>query len=171
MKIAVVGIGYVGLSLATLLSQNNEVIAVDIIEERIKMINNRISPIEDEYIKKYFRTKELNLRATLYYKEAFKKSDYIIICMPTNYDEKRNFFDTSLVENMIKKICDMRINPTLIIKSTVPVGFTQKMREKYKKKNIIFSPEFLREGYALYDNLFPSRILIGDNTKNAKKFR
>lgn len=170
MKIAVVGIGYVGLSLATLLSQYNEVIALDIIKEKIDMINNRISPIEDEYIKKYFKTKKLNLNATLDYKEAFKEADYIIICMPTNYDEKSNFFDTSLVEDTINKVHNMKLNATIIIKSTVTVGFTKRMKEKYIMKNIIFSPEFLREGRALYDNLYPSRIIIGDNTKKAEQF-
>ncbi len=170
MKIAVAGVGYVGLSLATLLSQYNEVIALDIVKEKIDMINSRISPIADEYIEKYFKTKKLNLYATLDYKEAFKEADYIIICMPTNYDEENNFFDTSLVEDTIKKVHNMKLNATIIIKSTVPVGFTRRMTEKYKIKNIIFSPEFLREGRALYDNLYPSRIIIGDKTKKAEQF-
>lgn len=170
MKIAVVGIGYVGLSLAVLLSQYNEVSALDIIKEKVDMINKRISPIEDEYIKEYLKTKKLNLNATLDYKEAFKEANYIIICMPTNYDENKNFFDTSLVEETIQKIHDMNLDTTIIIKSTVPVGFTKKIKEKYKMKNIIFSPEFLREGRALYDNLYPSRIIVGDNTKNAVQF-
>ncbi len=170
MKIAVAGVGYVGLSLATLLSQYNEVIALDIVKEKIDMINSRISPIADEYIEKYFKTKKLNLYATLDYKEAFKEADYIIICMPTNYDEENNSFDTSLVEDTIKKVHNMKLNTTIIIKSTVPVGFTRRMTEKYKMKNIIFSPEFLREGRALYDNLYPSRIIIGDKTKKAEQF-
>jgi len=170
MKIAVAGVGYVGLSLATLLSQYNEVIALDIVKEKIEMINSRISPIADEYIEKYFKTKKLNLYATLDYKEAFKEADYIIICMPTNYDEEDNFFDTSLVEDTIKKVHNMKLNTTIIIKSTIPVGFTRRMTEKYKMKNIIFSPEFLREGRALYDNLYPSRIIIGDKTKKAEQF-
>lgn len=170
MKIAIAGVGYVGLSLATLLSQHNEVVALDIVKEKVDMINNRISPIEDEYIKEYFKTKKLNLNATLDYKEAFKEADYIIICMPTNYDEKGNFFDTSLVEDTISKVHNMKLNATIIIKSTVPVGFTEKMRDRYKMKNIICSPEFLREGKALYDNLYPSRIIIGDKTKKAEQF-
>lgn len=170
MKISVVGCGYVGLSLATLLSQYNEVVALDIVKEKIDMINNRVSPIVDEYIQEYFKTKKLNLKATLNYKDAFIGAEYIIICMSTNYDEKSNFFDTTLVEEMIKKIDDMKIDSTIIIKSTVPVGFTEKIKEKYKMENIIFSPEFLREGKALYDNLYPSRIIVGDKNKRAKKF-
>lgn len=170
MKIAVAGVGYVGLSLATLLSQYNEVMALDIVKEKVDMINSKISPIADEYINKFFKTKKLDLHATLDYKEAFKKTEYIIICMPTNYDEKSDFFDTSLVEETIKKVHDMKLDTTVIIKSTVPVGFTEKMKDRYKMKNIIFSPEFLREGKALYDNLYPSRIIIGDKTKKAKQF-
>lgn len=170
MKIAIAGVGYVGLSLATLLSQYNEVVALDIIKEKVDKINNKISPIEDEYIEKYLKTKELNLRATLDYKDAFYNAEFIIICMPTNYDEKNNFFDTSLVEKTIKKIKSMKITTTIIIKSTVPVGFTEKMKTKYNMTNIIFSPEFLREGKALYDNLYPSRIILGDENEQAKKF-
>lgn len=170
MKIAIAGVGYVGLSLATLLSQYNEVVALDIIKEKVDKINNKISPIEEEYIEKYLKTKELNLRATLDYKDAFYNADFIIICMPTNYDEKNNFFDTSLVEKTIKKIKSMKITTTIIIKSTVPVGFTEKMKTKYNMTNIIFSPEFLREGKALYDNLYPSRIILGDENEQAKKF-
>ena len=169
MKIAVAGVGYVGLSLATLLSQYNEVMALDIVKEKVDMINSRISPIADEYINKFFKTKKLDLHATLDYKEAFKETEYIIICMPTNYDEKSDFFDTSLVEETIKKVHDMKLDTTVIIKSTVPVGFTEKMKDRYKMKNIIFSPEFLREGKALYDNLYPSRIIIGDKTKEAEQ--
>ena len=170
MKIAVAGVGYVGLSLATLLSKYNEVMALDIVKEKVDMINSRISPIADEYINKFFKTKKLDLHATLDYKEAFKETEYIIICMPTNYDEKSDFFDTSLVEETIKKVHDMKLDTTVIIKSTVPVGFTEKMKDRYKMKNIIFSPEFLREGKALYDNLYPSRIIIGDKTKEAEQF-
>lgn len=170
MKIAIAGVGYVGLSLATLLSQYNEVVALDIIEDKVDKINSKISPIEDKYIEKYLRTKKLNLRATLDYKDAFCNADFIIICMPTNYDEKNNFFDTSLVEEIIEKIKNMKISTTIIIKSTVPVGFTEKMKRKYNMNNIIFSPEFLREGKALYDNLYPSRIILGDKNEQAKKF-
>lgn len=170
MKIAIAGVGYVGLSLATLLSQYNEVVALDIIKDKVDKINSKISPIEDKYIEKYLRTKKLNLRATLDYKDAFYKADFIIICMPTNYDEKSNFFDTSLVEENIEKIKNMKIQTTIIIKSTVPVGFTERMKTKYNMNNIIFSPEFLREGKALYDNLYPSRIILGDKNEQAKKF-
>lgn len=170
MKIAIAGVGYVGLSLATLLSQYNEVVALDIIEDKVDKINSKISPIEDKYIEKYLRTKKLNLRATLDYKDAFCNADFIIICMPTNYDEKNNFFDTSLVEEIIEKIKNMKISTTIIIKSTVPVGFTEKMKRKHNMNNIIFSPEFLREGKALYDNLYPSRIILGDKNEQAKKF-
>ena len=170
MKIAIAGVGYVGLSLATLLSQYNEVVALDIIKDKVDRINSKISPIEDKYIEKYLRTKKLNLRATLDYKDAFDKADFIIICMPTNYDEKSDFFDTSLVEETIEKIKNMKIQTTIIIKSTVPVGFTERMKTKYNMNNIIFSPEFLREGKALYDNLYPSRIILGDKNEQAKKF-
>ena len=170
MKIAIAGVGYVGLSLATLLSQYNEVVALDIIEDKVDKINSKISPIEDKYIEKYLRTRKLNLRATLDYKDAFCNADFIIICMPTNYDEKNNFFDTSLVEEIIEKIKNMKISTTIIIKSTVPVGFTEKMKRKHNMNNIIFSPEFLREGKALYDNLYPSRIILGDKNEQAKKF-
>lgn len=170
MKIAIAGVGYVGLSLATLLSQYNEVVALDIIEDKVDKINSKISPIEDKYIEKYLRTKKLNLRATLDYKDAFCNADFIIICMPTNYDEKNNFFDTSLVEEIIEEIKNMKISTTIIIKSTVPVGFTEKMKRKHNMNNIIFSPEFLREGKALYDNLYPSRIILGDKNEQAKKF-
>ena len=170
MKIAVAGTGYVGLSLATLLSVKNEVIALDIIEEKVKMINDRISPIKDEYIEKYFKEKKLNLKATLDYKEAFKDADYIIISTPTNYDEKEGFFDTSSVEDVIKKVIDMKIDTTMVVKSTIPVGFIKNMKEKYNIDNIMFSPEFLREGRALYDNLYPSRIIVGEKSDRAKEF-
>ena len=170
MKIAVAGTGYVGLSLATLLSQKNEVVALDIIKEKIDMINNRISPIKDEYIEKYFKEKKLNLKATLDYKEAFIGADYIIISTPTNYDEEKNYFDTSSVEDIIEKVISLNIKTTMVIKSTIPVGFVKSMREKYNIKNIFFSPEFLREGQALYDNLYPSRIIVGDKTPKARLF-
>ena len=170
MKIAVAGTGYVGLSLATLLSQNNEVVALDIIPEKIEMINNRVSPIRDEYIEDYFKNKELNLRATLDYKDAFNNADFIIISTPTNYDETTNYFDTSSVEDIIQKVKDMNINTTMVVKSTVPVGFIEIMKEKYNIDNIMFSPEFLREGKALYDNLYPSRIIVGEKSERAKIF-
>lgn len=171
MKIAVAGTGYVGLSLATLLSQHNEVVALDILEEKINMINNRISPIRDEYIEKYFKEKNLNLKATLDYKEAFRNADFIIVSTPTNYDEKTKFFDTSSVEDVIKKVINMNDkNITIVIKSTVPVGFIEYIRKTYNISNIFFSPEFLREGKALYDNLYPSRIIIGENSEKAKIF-
>ena len=155
MKIAVAGTGYVGLSLATLLSQNNEVYALDVIPEKVEKINKRISPIEDEYIEKYFKEKKLNLKATLDYKEAFSDAKYIIISTPTNYDSDLNYFDTSSVEDIIEKVLSLGNNTTMIIKSTVPVGYTESIKKKYNINNIIFSPEFLREGKALYDNLYP----------------
>lgn len=171
MKIAVAGTGYVGLSLATLLSQNNEVYALDVIKEKVEMINNRISPIKDEYIEKYFKEKKLNLKATLDYKEAFKDSKFVIISTPTNYDEEKNFFDTSSVEDIIKKVISMNDdNIVMVVKSTIPVGFINKMKEKYNIDNIMFSPEFLREGKALYDNLYPSRIIVGEKSKRAEEF-
>lgn len=170
MKIAVAGTGYVGLSLATLLSKNNEVIALDIVPEKVEKINNRISPIQDEYIEKYFKEEKLNLRATLDYQEAFKNAEFIIISTPTNYDDEKNYFDTSSVEDIIKKVISMNLNTTMIIKSTIPVGFVEKMKKKYEIENILFSPEFLREGKALYDNLYPSRIIVGEKSKRAEKF-
>ena len=172
MKIAVAGTGYVGLSLATLLSQKHEVIALDIIPEKVDMINRRISPIADEYIERYFRERELNLTATLDYKKAFKGARYVIISTPTNYDDKTNFFDTSLVEDIIKKVmevCDPN-ETTMVVKSTIPVGFIENMKRKYGIDNIMFSPEFLREGQALYDNLYPSRIIVGEKSKRAEEF-
>ena len=170
MKIAVAGTGYVGLSLATLLSQKHEVVALDIIEEKVNMINDRISPIQDEYIEKYFAEKELNLKATLDYKEAFEGAKYIIISTPTNYDDVLNFFDTSSVEDIIEKVISMNIDTTMVVKSTIPVGFIESMKKKYNIDNIMFSPEFLREGKALYDNLYPSRIIVGEVSKRAEEF-
>lgn len=171
MKIAVAGTGYVGLSLATLLSQNNEVYALDIIPEKVKKINERISPIQDEYIEKFLKEKKLKLRATLNYKEAFEDAKYVIISTPTNYDEEKNFFDTSSVEDIIKKVKSMNDkNITMVVKSTIPVGYIEKVKEKYQIDNIFFSPEFLREGKALYDNLYPSRIIVGEKSERAKTF-
>ena len=170
MKIAVAGTGYVGLSLATLLSQKNEVVALDIIPEKVDMINNRISPIQDEYIEKYFKEKELNLKATLDYKEAFDGANYIIISTPTNYDPEKDYFDTSSVEDIIKKVKSLNFDTTMVVKSTVPVGFIKSMKEKYGIDNIMFSPEFLREGKALYDNLYPSRIIVGEKSERAEIF-
>ena len=170
MKITVVGQGYVGLSLSTLLSQQYQVTALDIVLEKVEKINNRISPIDDSLIKEYFSTKELNLKATLDYQKAFKGTDFVIICTPTVYDDNTNQFDTSQVESVIKTIHDLKISPQIIIRSTVPVGFTNQMKSKYNMDNIFFSPEFLREGNALYDNLNPSRIIIGDDNQKAKEF-
>ena len=170
MKIAIAGTGYVGLSLATLLSQKHEVIALDVISEKVKMINNRISPIKDEYIEKYFRTKKLCLTATLDYKEAFEGAEFVIISTPTNYDETTNYFDTSNVEDIIQKVKSMGIDTTMVVKSTIPVGFIESMKKKYDIDNIMFSPEFLREGKALYDNLYPSRIIVGERSERAEKF-
>lgn len=170
MKIAVAGTGYVGLSLATLLSEKNEVVALDVIPEKVDKINNRISPIKDEYIEEFFKTKKLNLRATLDFREAFQDAEYIIISTPTNYDDVTNYFDTSSVEDIIEKVISMGVKTTMIVKSTVPVGFIDNMKAKYHIDNIIFSPEFLREGKALYDNLYPSRIIVGEKSERAKKF-
>ena len=171
MKIAVAGTGYVGLSLATLLSQKYEVVALDVIPEKVEKINNRISPIKDEYIEKFFEEKDLNLKATLDYKEAFKGARFVIISTPTNYDDKTNYFDTSLVEDIIKKVIKIGDpNTVMVVKSTIPVGFVNNMKEKYGIDNIFFSPEFLREGQALYDNLFPSRIIVGEKSKRAEEF-
>ena len=171
MKIAVAGTGYVGLSLATLLSQNNEVMALDIIPEKVEKINKRISPIKDEYIEKYFKEESLNLKATLDYKEAFQGAEFVIISTPTNYDEEKNFFDTSSVEDIIQKVISINDNNiTMVVKSTIPVGFIENVKRKYNINNIFFSPEFLREGKALYDNLYPSRIIVGDKSKKAKEF-
>ena len=170
MKIAVAGTGYVGLSLSVLLSQHNEVVALDIIKEKVDMINNHISPIKDAEIEKFLKEKELNLRATLDYEDAFKDASYIIISTPTNYDDVTNRFDTSSVEDIIEKVLKVNKDATIIIKSTIPVGYTESVRKKYGVDNIIFSPEFLREGKALYDNLYPSRIIVGEKSERALKF-
>lgn len=171
MKIAIAGAGYVGLSLAVLLSQKCEVVAFDVNKEKVDSINNRISPITDAYIEDYLSNKELNLRASTDYKDAFDNADYVIISTPTNYDDETNYFDTSLVEDVIKKVIEIGSEKTtMIIKSTIPVGFTEDIKVKYRIDNILFSPEFLREGKALYDNLYPSRIIIGAKSEEAKKF-
>ena len=176
MKIAVAGTGYVGLSLATLLAQNNEVIALDIVPEKVKMVNKFISPIRDEYIEKYFDDavkgeRKLDLKATLDWEEAFKDADYVIIATPTDYDETKDYFNTSSVEDIIEKVISLG-NPktTMVIKSTIPVGYVSSIRQKYNIDNIFFSPEFLREGKALYDNLYPSRIIVGSYSEEAQKF-
>ena len=168
MNISVAGTGYVGLSIATLLAQHNNVTAVDIVPERVDMINRRVSPIQDEYIEKYFKEKELNLTATLDWESGYKTADYVVIATPTNYDSVRNFFDTSAVEDVIGKV--MQVNPTaiMVIKSTIPVGYTESVRKKFKSENIIFAPEFLRESKALYDNLYPSRIIVGYKQDDAR---
>ncbi|MBS6204442.1 MAG: nucleotide sugar dehydrogenase [Firmicutes bacterium] len=168
MKIAVAGTGYVGLSIATLLSQHHQVIAVDIISEKVDLINNKKSPIQDEYIEKYLAEKDLNLTATLDAEAAYKDADFVVIAAPTNYDSKKNFFDTSAVEAVIKLVIQYNPDAVMVIKSTIPVGFTASVREKYHCDNIIFSPEFLRESKALYDNLYPSRIIVGTDVKNAR---
>ena len=161
MNIAIAGTGYVGLSMATLLAQYNHVVAVDIIPEKVEMINQRISPIQDEYIEKYFAEKELDLVATLDAEAAYKDADYVIVAAPTNYDSKKNFFDTSAVEKVIDLVINYNPNAIIIIKSTIPVGYTESIRQKTGSQNILFSPEFLRESKALYDNLYPSRIIVG----------
>lgn len=168
MKIAVAGTGYVGLSLAVLLAQHNDVTAVDIVEEKVNLINKRISPIRDEYIEKYFAEKELSLKATLDAKKAYSEAQLIIVATPTNYDSKRNFFDTSAVEAVIGLVKECNPEATIVIKSTIPVGYTESVREKFGCENLLFSPEFLRESKALYDNLYPSRIIVGTDTKNEK---
>ena len=168
MKIAVAGTGYVGLSLAVLLAQNHEVSAVDVIAEKVELINKRISPIQDDEIERYFADKELNLTATLDAKSAYSDAEYVIIAAPTNYDSKKNFFDTSAVENVIGLVMEYNPKAIMVIKSTIPVGYTQYIREKTGSKNIIFSPEFLRESKALYDNLYPSRIIVGTDMKDER---
>ena len=166
--ISVAGTGYVGLSIATLLAQHHKVYAVDIIPEKVELINQRKSPIQDEYIEKYLTEKELDLRATLDSKEAYSIADFVVIAAPTNYDSRKNFFDTSAVESVIKLVMEYNPNAVMVIKSTIPVGFTKSIREKYNCSNILFSPEFLRESKALYDNLYPSRIIVGTDMNDKK---
>ena len=168
MKIAVAGTGYVGLSIACLLSQHNEVKAVDIIKEKVDMINNRVSPIQDDYIEKYLAEKDLNLEATLDVEYAYSDADFVVIAAPTNYDSKKNFFDTSAVENVIELVLKYNPSAIMVIKSTIPVGYTESVRKKFNTKNIIFSPEFLRESKALYDNLYPSRIIVSTDENDEK---
>lgn len=168
LKIAVAGTGYVGLSIATLLSQHHHVMAVDIVPEKVELINNKKSPIQDEYIEKYLAEKELDMIATLDAKEAYSDADFVVIAAPTNYDSKKNFFDTSAVEAVIKFVIEYNPEAIMVIKSTIPVGYTKSVREKFHCDNIIFSPEFLRESKALYDNLWPSRIIVGTDVENAR---
>lgn len=168
MKIAVAGTGYVGLSIATLLSQHHEVMAVDIVPEKVEKINNKISPIQDEYIEQYMAEKDLNLTATLDAEAAYKDADFVVIAAPTNYDSKKNFFDTSAVESVIELVIKYNPDAVMVIKSTIPVGYTAGVRAKFHCDNIIFSPEFLRESKALYDNLYPSRIIVGTDVENAR---
>ena len=167
-KIVIAGTGYVGLSLATLLAQHNQVVAVDIVPEKVELINDKKSPVQDDYIEKYLAEKDLNLTATLDGESAYKDAEYVIVAAPTNYDSKKNFFDTSAVEAVIHQVMAVNSDAVIVIKSTIPVGFTKMIREKTGNKNIIFSPEFLRESKALYDNLYPSRIIVGTDKSDAK---
>ena len=168
MKIAVAGTGYVGLSIAVLLSQHHQVVAVDIIPEKVNLINQKQSPIQDDYIEKYLAEKELNLVATLNAEEAYQDADFVVIAAPTNYDPKKNFFDTSAVESVIETVLKYNPEAIMVIKSTVPVGYTESVRKKFQTENILFSPEFLRESKALYDNLYPSRIILGTDKNNER---
>ena len=168
MKIAVAGTGYVGMSMATLISQNHSVVAVDIVPQKVEMINRRESPIQDDYIEKYFAEKELDLVATLDGEAAYRDAEFVIIAAPTNYDPQRNFFDTSAVEAVIQKVLSVNPDAIMVIKSTIPVGFTESVRAKYNTENVLFSPEFLRESKALYDNLYPSRIIVGTDMENPR---
>ena len=168
MKIAVAGTGYVGLSIATLLAQHHTVLAVDIIPEKVEMINRRQSPIQDEYIEKYFAEKELNLTATLDAAMAYREAEFVVIAAPTNYDSQKNYFDTSAVESVIQSVMSVNPNAIMVIKSTIPVGYTESVRKKFRTENILFSPEFLRESKALYDNLYPSRIIVGTDPQNER---
>lgn len=166
MKITIAGTGYVGLSIATLLAQRNEVVSVDIVPERVEMVNKKISPIQDDYIEEYLKNKPLNLRATIDWQEGYKQADYVVIAAPTNYDSQKNFFDCSAVEDVISKVLQVNNHGIMVIKSTIPVGYTESVRKKFNTKRIIFAPEFLRESKALYDNLYPSRIIVGYDQKD-----